>query len=497
MDQVFDALSAELPYDRVSNLANTSIQSYKDGKDRSLLGGQTDVNDKSALIDRFYDKLKAELERHHGTNDDGVLERYGTSIGKYLFTLDKDMVEASENFSYSVESLGGFISDDKIRNLTETTLKNIVTQALVYIKLNNDVLKGEDKTFSPYRKDISDSLKNNNKKISDILALIPKNDRTVKNAYIPKDMTNMSDYLRDALIAVLPCTKSNYKYYTRYSLRYKAFAEIVKKECDALLSFSNTKDVEKLSEVGVKIKKDFDVITHPDGKLAMSSDPFTVKLRNYVMNFTSFYISYSIKDAQDDYGIHLSDYLKSEKFEGAFNMNDPNKYVFTSIKSSSPVSTIKDKLYADDMIGSGKINLSNAKNIDLDVMNIVGDMTIGEFYSQVEKFKNATDSLDDYLKSTIRTNLTLENDMFNKIANTSRLIAKEITKAIKPDAKVERKQLNMVSTGSFCILTDLMSAIESLEISNAIDNLRKIQMYYLTTSLIKCLDGILRSALGE
>ena len=106
MDQVFDALNAESPYDRCSIEINSSIMLYKDGKDKGLIGGTSDINDKDSTINRFYERLKSDISKNHGSDDDFEIENIGTQVGRYMFNNRNDFVErASEAFDESIEKV--------------------------------------------------------------------------------------------------------------------------------------------------------------------------------------------------------------------------------------------------------------------------------------------------------------------------------------------------------------------------------------------------------
>ena len=57
MDKYYDNFVNEAPYDRVSNMINLNVQSYKDGKDNFLLKGEKDIKSKSEIVNRFSSEL--------------------------------------------------------------------------------------------------------------------------------------------------------------------------------------------------------------------------------------------------------------------------------------------------------------------------------------------------------------------------------------------------------------------------------------------------------
>ena len=508
MDDVFNALNNELPYDRVSNAVNQSIQSYKDGEDKHLLGGQSDLDEKENTVDRFYDKLKEELSKVHGSDTNYEIENTGTSIGRFLFTNDKDMVEKASEALDPIAYISGVKSavyetaitgnlkdrsDYKaIYDIADVVFKHILVQGIVYRKMNKETLKSLKNDFEKLDISIPQRFKEDNRKLVDVISSVSKEERTIKNGTFPVNMDYIGYILRDSISAISPVVSKDGKYYTRYGLRYKALRDIILKETSLIKELWNTGNLDLIKKQRPEIEKAWKTITSMDAKITAASDPFPFKTRNFLINLNTFYVEYC-RDVEEDYGIHLKDYLSSSKRDLSQTSLIYN-IAYTSIKSSTPdISKLKDKLYADSVIGSGNIDMSVTETKDIDIINYCGDLTVGEFYTYVEEFMKLTSKLDFLLKGCVKANVEIEDKTLSSIlyaTNTSReKVHEDITKL---GYKLPIK--NAIATLSIGVLADVMSVLEAMELTNAVDNLRKLQMYYLTTSLIKCFDGVIRSA---
>ena len=212
----------------------------------------------------------------------------------------------------------------------------------------------------------------------------------------------------------------------------------------------------------------------------------------FLINLNTFYVEYP-KSPNEDYGIHLSDYLSSSKRELSQTTLMYN-VAYTTIKSSTPsISELKSKLYADSILGSGNIDLSETVTDEIDILNYCGNLTVGEFYKYVEEFMSISKKLDFLIKSSVKANVEILDTTLTKVLQATHTAREKINEdVVKLGYKIQIK--NAISTLSVGVLADVMSAFEAMELTNAVDNLRKLQMYYLVTSLIKCFDGVIRSA---
>ena len=77
MDIAHNKISQELPFDAVANQINSSITSYKDGKDQHLVNGTTDIAMKKSIVEEFYTKLKKDLLTYR----ENEIKSNGTEIG--------------------------------------------------------------------------------------------------------------------------------------------------------------------------------------------------------------------------------------------------------------------------------------------------------------------------------------------------------------------------------------------------------------------------------
>ena len=495
MDQVFDALNAESPYDRCANQINSSIMLYKDGKDRGLVGGTSDDEYKEGVVKEFYERLKADLAKHHGTDDNFNIETTGTQVGGYLFNNRNDFVErAGEAFN---ETIKDAVSWDSILGIIKSFNKQVIARCDALIKVNTDLTKQLSKTeFTKLDIDISDKLKNETSTIKEALTGVDKNDRIIKSINTP-EISDISEFLRDSLIAT---SKVNKKYSLRYVERYKAFKEIISEmitSSDAISKYLDTKKepLKDLSNSETKILCIFRDILF---KISDGDDPFVFKTQAYKADLNTFAISPITLGLEGiEYGCTVSEYLDGMKEDKLYAHDDgKTKQIFTTVRSSDKNGLVIDKLYASDIIGSGKIDFKKSSVMDLDLFKIAGDMSVKDFYTQVQKHIDNIKDKDDLKKSAIEC-LNIVIDQIKRVRTAAVKLEAISNKDFTNIKSSEMYIVKMLIHFSCEVILDALSTVEGMMSCNMIDNVRKILLINLTNSLIMWFDSTIRSGLGE
>ena len=492
MDQVYDALNAESPYDRCANSINSSIMLYKDGKDRGLVGGTSDNDDKESATNRFYNRLKSLLIEKHGSDNDFNIETIGTQVGRYMFNNRNDFVErAGEAFDNSIEKNNSW---GAILGIISTCTKTVIGRCDALIKINTDFTKELNKIeFNSLELSINDKLKNKSSKLKDTVVNVDKPDRIVK-CYAPKDLSDINIFLRDSLIATSKVSK---KYSLRYVERYLKFKDILSEISDSMEAINKYLDNRKepfkdLSNSETKVLTIFRDIL----KLSDDTDPFVFKTRAYEADLNTFVVSPTQFTNDVEYGSTVSDYFSALKEDTLYNNNGKTKTIYTSVRSSDTTSRIKEKLYASDIIGSGKVDLKKSDNIDLDLLKLSGDISIRDFYSQVQKYIDNVKETKDLKKATIEcSNIII--DCLKKIRTAAIKLLAVTNKDFTNIKTSEMYVVKMLIHFSCEILLDAMSTIEGMISCNMVDNVRKLSLINLTNSLITWFDNIIRLGLGE
>lgn len=493
MDQVFDALGAEAPYDRCSNEINQSIMLYKDGKDRGLVGGTSNDDNKEEIVKRFYERLKRDLEKNHGSNDNFEIENTGTQVGGYLFNNRNDFVErAEEAFSDTIKEA---VSWNNILDIIQNCVKTVVGRCDALIKLNSDFLKQLNKTdFTDLNINISDKLLNERTSLKEVLTNIDKQNRILKSVNIP-EIIDIGEFLRDSLIAT---SKVNKKYSLRYVERYNEFKKIISEMTTSMEAVSSYLDSKKepfkdLSSSETKILTTFKGIIDSSD----DDDPFVFKTQSYYADLNTFVIVPNDFGKDVEYGCTISDYKSALKEDNVYNLNNKTrKIIFTSVKRSDKIDRTLDKLYSSDTIGSGKIDLKSAKQTDLDLFKISGDMNVKDFYTQVQKHMDNIKDKDE-LKKSMLTCLNIVIDQLKRVRTAAIKLETITNKDFTKIKSSEMYVVKMLIHFSCEVLFDSMSTVEGMMSCNMVDNVRKLLLINLTNSLIVQFDSIIRSGLGE
>ena len=471
MDQVFDALGAEAPYDRCSNEINQSIMLYKDGKDRGLVGGTSNDDNKEEIVKRFYERLKRDLDKVHGSDDNFEIENTGTQVGGYLFNNRNDFVErAEEAFSDTIKEA---VSWNNILDIIQNCVKTVVGRCDALIKLNSDLLKQLNKTdFTDLNINISDKLLNEKTSLKEVLTNIDKQDRILKSVNIP-EIIDIGEFLRDSLIATSEMTTSIGAASSYLDSKKEPFKDLSSSEIKILTTFKGIID------------------------LSDDDDPFVFKTQSYYADLNTFVIVPNNFGKDVEYGCTISDYKSALEKDNVYNLNNnTRKIIFTSVKRSDKVDRTLDKLYSSDTIGSGKIDLKSAKQTDLDLFKISGDMNVKDFYTQVQKHIDNIKDKDELEKSM----LTCLNIVIDQLKRVRTAAVKLETITNKDFTKIKSSEMYVVKMlihFSCEVLFDSMSTVEGMMSCNMVDNVRKLLLINLTNSLIIQFDSIIRSGLGE
>ena len=505
MDQVYDKLLTEVPFDAVSNDVNASIMEYKDGKDNFLAHGQTDIKEKQDYIDNFYNHLRKDLLTDKKNNE---IVSNGTEIGRFLFTTSNDMVEKA------TESFNGYTgnNDNIIKVLKFIIQKQVIPSCGIYIKLNKDVRNLVKKGFA---KNIKISSLNKNKKTSNTYL---KNilEQTVGDIIIDTPISSLKDFLRDSINTFTKNSDDqDNSYYTRYAKRYKLLSDLIsriaintnnildglekmQKAADDVsgLEGSNISDIlNQLAKSVSDIGRFYSEIK--DASITKDDDFFPWVIQKYKVNTFSFTTtpSNSLNDEYFD-GITksaLEDAIKTKELKNAFINNDNERIVFATIKSSKKINDIINEMqkYYNSLNANLLIEKTKKK-----LLNIVGDITLDEYISQIDKYDEITSTFksnaDEAIGSLIDSTIRVSNILGTLSAYTSRTLEK-----LNPSSGSESNIIRMLSSIAGWTCVDILTVLSAMHYINANDLVMKLFLYENTVKFINYINDCINSSDGD
>lgn len=504
MDQVYDKLTAEIPFDAVSNGINSSIMEYKNGKDESLVNGQTDIKEKQDFIDNFYNHLRKDLiTDEKGSNR---INSNGTEIGRFLFTSSNDMVEkATESFN----GYGGS-NDNLIKTLKFIIQKQVIPSCGIYIKLNKDVRTLVKKGFA---KNIKISSLDKYKDSSDVYL---KNilEQTVGDVIIDTPINSLKDFLRDSINTFTKNSDSqDDSYYSRYAKRYKMLSDLISK---ISINTNNILDnLEKLQKTTLYDEKTDDIDTAlkkisssvndiekayneiEDNSITKDDDFFPWIIQKYKANVLSFATT-PTNSLNDEYfdGMTksaLEDAIKAKELKSSFINND-ERIVFATVKSSKRIDDIINEIqkYYNSLNTNMLLNKSKKS-----LLNIVDDITLDEYISQVNRYEDITKSFksnaDEAIGSLIDSTIRVSTILGTLSSYTFRALDK-----LKPTSSgAESNIIRMLSSIAGWTCVDILTVIHAMHYINANDLVMKLFLYENTIKFINYINDCINSSNGD
>ena len=504
MDQVYDHLRSEVPIDAVSNLINTTITQYKDGKDASLVNGQSDIEDNKSRTERFYNRLKELLQQNPVSGNTEV-----TKLGNFLFDTQNNMLEvSSEAFAIS--------GSTSLENVIDA-IRDYIIKAQAIPAIN--AIQKYDNEFSMWFKEgfVSSIPKFNGKTLP---PKIPK-EAFIKNLLNINvgdvklvsrlDFDSLKDLLRDSTNAFARIEKDE-KYFDRYKTLYSVLYKYVDYICNHCTQFCNSiKDLSKDPAYDLKFDrliKDFmkenQTKMHEFYKTLNDTlednDVFPFRRTKYVLDVSKFVFEdkLSILDSKDyeplfkDYMVNLSDALEELKFTSS---NLTEKY-FESFKLHSSIEKLTNYLKESDMLGSaGFTILLEAK--DIHILDVVEDTTCEEFIDYLKAFSDNTKSFSKNIYNTIKALSKATVDAAGK-ADAYFKKSYAILEELKKPYEEKEKRLSKlgISVVTFTIL-DTLQVVSSMHTIWSYDLLMKMYLFELTSRIYEYIyNGISKESQG-
>lgn len=505
MDQVYDKLTTEIPFDAVANNINSIIMEYKNGKDEYLVGGQTDTDEKNDNIDRFYNRFRKELI----TSDVGSKEikSNGTEIGNFLFNNSNDMVEkATESFN----EFGGS-NDNIIKTLKFIMQKQIIPSCGIYIKLNKDVRNLVKKGFAKkITFDTPDSKQfNKDTYLKNIL------EQTVGDIIIDTPITSLSDFLRDSINTfVKNSDNQNNSYYSRYAKRYKELSDLVSKISintnSVLDSLKRLKDkslyevtyddksnidavIDKLSNTVSEIEKSYDHIKSDE--ITKDDDFYPWIIQKYKINVMSFVTS-PTNQLNNEYfeGItkqNLDEAIAARELKNAFSNNSNDRIIFATIRSSKNIDNIikETQNYYGSLNSDMLMNKSKKRLLD-----IVGDITLGEYIDQINKYIDITDSFKSNADLTIGSLIDSTIRVASILGTLSSYVSNVLDKMKLTSSGSEANITRMLSSIAGWTCVDLSTVLSAMHYINANDLVMKLFLYESTSKFVNFINKCITSS---
>ena len=496
MDIVHDNISNELPYDAVSKGINESVTQYKDGKDTSLYGGEKDRKIKSEILNEFYSNLKKALAISRKDNEEVQI---GTSIGNYLINKDNDMVEkAVESFGTEVKPLVSMMS---------LILKNqVIPSCGLCIKMNKDVKDLTNKDFTKKlprlskRTDISDIEKTY---VKNILENVLGSDKMIECG-----IDSLRDYTRD-VINIFVKNGDNVDYFKRYIKRYQKLSDITSKVAlavnEMLLSFKdifNTTDlngasservdteIKKIIKLSKQIDAVYDELTSSD--YTNDDDYFVWMMQKYKLDVSTFTAkqSDSIKPNVGYDGSTKADLFKA--IDSNFNNltdNENEKTIFACIKNAKNLQRIISEVGSE----YSNINLDSIMAKEPKNLSFVDDITVGEFYSQMDNFNNKTGVFREKADETVKSLIDSITRVANITGKLSTTVQSMIIEYNKINAKSNYKLATLVLSIASWTCLDLVSTMNAMHYINSYDMVMKLYLYESFVIINKYIDDCIQS----
>lgn len=497
MDIAHNKITQELPFDAVSNQINSSITQYKDGKDQHLIGGSTDVSAKRAIIEQFYKNIKEELLKDgRGENE---IDTNGTSIGRFLVTKDNDMVEKS------TESLASELGSTTMP-LMKLMLKNqVIPVCAMSVKLSKNVKDVVKKDFTKNLPKITSPSNYNSYKEVYVKSVL---EQTVGEKDVDISFGSLKEYLRDTINIFSRNRDDTKAYFSRYIKRYeivsdicsklalsvnemfKILKELLEKNKDGIPKSIKDNTLEKISEKSTEITSLYDKLLSQE--YTDNEDFFTLVSQNYKFDVMNFAVKKAYDYGNDYSGItkrELLEFVKQKK-----NMNpeaDKGKTVFATIYSPKGVSKIIEGVQAkyNDTVSMELLMDKQKKSL----FSVVEDMTVGEFYEQLDKFNEYTKDF----KADVDEVIAKLIDSTTRAANITGTLATYTLRALDTFGNMQQPAdyniaMLILSVASWTCI-DLMTVVNSLHYINANDLVMKMYLYENTVNFVKYIDDCIQS----
>lgn len=461
------------------------------------MGGQTQKDADNAIIEDFYAKLKKELI----VNDERSKEirSNGTELGRFLVTPENDMVERT------TESLGS-VSGSAFDVMKLMLRNQVIPVSAMAVKLGKNVHELAKKGFAKSLPSISvptglDKLKNTYLK-----GVI---EQTVGDKLIDINFSSLREYLRDVINVFSRNRDDTKDYISRYIKRYSMISDITSEVAvsvnKALDDYQKTLDNKEIIGLSItseqthlgNLEKMANKIAHSysgliDSKITDDDDFFTIVNQKYKVDILSFAAKKfdEIKDNEYD-GVTKRDVIDCLKKKALYATDsDKERVIFSTIKSTKGVNGIITAMQPY-FYGLSAETLADKQQREL--YHVIDDITIGEFYDQVEKFNkytkdfkaNVDGAISKLIESTTRTaNITgtLATCVLNKIDKFSNL----------GDPSTYKLARLLLSIGSWTCI-DLMTVVNALHYINANDLVMKLYLYENTVNFVKYIDDCVQS----
>lgn len=507
MDQVYDKLTTEIPFDAVANNINSNIMEYKNGKDEDLVNGQTDAKEKKDYIDAFYNHLKKELLADE--KGSSRINSNGTEIGRFLFTNSNDMIEKA------TESFGGYggENDNIIKTLKFIIQKQVIPSCGIYIKLNKDVRNLVKKGFAKNIK----LTKINDYKEGSYKGVYLKNilEQIVGDVIIDTSIDNLNDFLRDSINTFTKNSDSqDVSYYSRYAKRYKMLSDLVSKISintnDILDSLENVQknlfddgehssniddSINKLSASVSEIERAYNEIE--GNSITKDDDFFPWIIQKYKINVLTFSTTPTNKLNNEFFDgmtkFALEEAIKMRELKNSF-VYDNEKIIFATVKSSKQIDAIITEMqkYYNSLNTDLLLNTSKKHLLD-----IVGEITLDEYVSQIDKYKEITktftSNVDETIGSLIDNTIRVSNILGTLSSYTSRTLDK-----INPTSSgSEANMLRMLASIAGWTCVDILTVLHAMHYINANDLVMKLFLYENTTKFINYINNCINSSNGD
>lgn len=487
MDQVFDKISQEVPYDAVSNLVNASITSYKYGKDQGLLNGATDIDDKNSVIDRYYSNLTSDFVKQSDPDNPATSHVIGKQIGRFLVDNQNNLIErtteAFDNTTEQDNSNNGMAIFKAMEMMLKT---NVIPMCSIYIKLNDGVRKLVKKGFASKIKTVTPKEGGAKTYLKNYIL------NKVGEKQIECPFDNLEEFLRDAT-NVFTRNSDDEKQYHRYTEIYNRTSEIVSKVAQSVdgllnnirnLDDTSDSDINKsfdtMIENSKEIHKLYDKLWHDT-----ANDDFIAWLpQDYKMNAFTFAIK-PIESSVDKYyeGMTKADLDRAKKTKVLQSTDVHDKIICTSLNCPKTIAQmIKEMQLVFGNINSEAIMTRTKKSLSLVLDN---DMTVPIFWEAVKTFNEASSSFaknaDDTILSLIDSTIRCAKIIGTLGSYTLRSIDKLKNSELKGKSLILSKLMLSVA-GYAC--KDLTMVLSALHYINANDLVMKLYLYDTTNNYL-------------
>ena len=494
MDIAHNKISQELPFDAVSNQINQSITVFKDGKDASLAGGETDRVKHESVLDAFYARLKKDLVE---TDKHNNVTSKGCELGRFMITKDNDVVERA------TESLGSEQGSSIIPVMNLMLRNQVIPISAGTVKLSKSVRDVAKKGFvkSLPKLSVPDYSKIKDTYVKNII------EQTVGDKIVESSFANLRDYLRD-IVNVFSVHEDDMKQFLdRYTKRYALISDISSKLALAVneiltafsQSFKSNPDGTPTSEAKERIDialKAVNLVTDLYSKLISpeytdDTDIFTIVNQKYKLDVLTF-AAKKINEYSNDYeGVTKADLDNFISRNPGEPIGENEKIVFTTLSSPKGVEKIITGIQSK--YGPAVAADTMADKQARQLFTVVDDMTVEEFYKAIEKFNNSTKDF----KSNVDETLVRLIDSTTRTANIVGTLATYTLNKINEFRNLQNPAdynlaILVMSIATWTCL-DLMTVVNALHYTNANDLVLKTYLYENTVNFAKYIDDCIQS----